>query len=65
MLILDGHSTACNPGYGRIRFAVVSNPEFLQEGRAIANSLYPDRIVVGAENAEMFGVMAKSQSQNR
>jgi UDPglucose 6-dehydrogenase len=33
----------------RIRFGVASNPEFLREGSAIADSLYPDRIVLGAE----------------
>jgi UDPglucose 6-dehydrogenase len=32
----------------RIRFGVASNPEFLREGCAIADSLYPDRIVLGA-----------------
>ncbi len=32
----------------RIRFGVASNPEFLREGSAIADSLYPDRIVLGA-----------------
>jgi UDPglucose 6-dehydrogenase len=29
-------------------FSVVSNPEFLREGSAIEDSLYPDRIVVGS-----------------
>ncbi|MBZ0184884.1 MAG: UDP-glucose/GDP-mannose dehydrogenase family protein [Candidatus Obscuribacterales bacterium] len=38
-------------------FAVVSNPEFLREGSAIADSFYPDRIVVGAQDDEAVELM--------
>jgi UDPglucose 6-dehydrogenase len=37
----------------KLNFSVASNPEFLREGSAIADTLYPDRIVVGSDNQEV------------
>lgn len=49
--ILDSH--------GVLNVGVVSNPEFLVEGKAIEGSLKPDRIVIGAWHERDFAVMRR------
>ncbi|MGH7541967.1 MAG: UDP-glucose dehydrogenase family protein, partial [Gemmatimonadota bacterium] len=46
-----------NGGGSPRRIEVVSNPEFLREGRAIEDSLDPDRILVGSASARALKVM--------
>ncbi len=38
-------------------FAVASNPEFLREGSALHDSLYPDRVVIGADEEQTAEVL--------
>jgi UDPglucose 6-dehydrogenase len=40
-----------------VHFAVASNPEFLREGSALHDSLYPDRIVIGADESKALEIM--------
>jgi UDPglucose 6-dehydrogenase len=42
-----------------VPFAVVSNPEFLQEGTAVHNFMHPDRVVLGSADKAACEVVAQ------
>lgn len=39
------------------RFAVASNPEFLRQGSALPDTLYPDRVVIGSEDTRAIDTL--------
>ena len=42
-----------------LKFDIVSNPEFLREGAALSDFMYPDRLVVGSDSDKAKTVMAE------
>ena len=56
-LVREGVDDARPAERRNIHFGVASNPEFLREGSAVTDSLYPDRIVLGASDRRTMEVM--------
>ena len=56
-LVREGYRSAHDNRTAQGNFSIASNPEFLREGSAVYDSLYPDRVVLGSNQAEALNVL--------
>ena len=52
-------SAALKKRQKKVKFDVVSNPEFLREGSAVFDATHPNRIIVGTENTAVRRVLSE------
>lgn len=69
-LVRDTIASAMEKRGVEIEFDVISNPEFLREGSAVRDFMYPDRIVVGTTRGksrrlmeELYGPFSKKEER--
>jgi UDPglucose 6-dehydrogenase len=55
--VRDAVTQALKERGANIAFSMVSNPEFLKEGAAVEDFMRPDRIVIGAHDADAIATM--------
>jgi len=60
-----GTAALVEEAMGRADVSVVSNPEFLREGTAVADSFNPDRIVIGSDDAAAASTVGELFSETR
>ena len=61
--ILEATDSNINTRENSVSFEVLSNPEFLAEGTAINDLLYPDRVLIGGENEEAIMALSSIYSK--
>ncbi len=56
--ILQASTDSINSSSGIKTFDVLSNPEFLAEGSAVSDLLFPDRVLIGGENKKAIDALS-------